>query len=331
MERAIICPTNALCEEGNRILTRKFPGSPTIYRSFDKVRNSKDEKNFPTEWLNRIQLASIPDHIMELKKGMPIMLIRNLDPINGHVNGARYVILSCNKRIIHARLSIGPHKGKEILIPRIVFLPQDKSLPFEFERRQFPVRPCMNLTSNKGQGQSYNVAGINLTQEFFGHGQLYVAMSRVTHPDGLKIFKPKSAKAGEENYMRNVVYQEILTNDPLPKQSRQAMSDPDDNTFDDTFDNFDFEELDELNLPIRAETTTVPVRDRDQEPAFFADENQAVLDEMYENAKANKIKYYLSDVDDYLPTRLFNAGFELSKNCVGDGNCLLYALSDQLR
>ena len=109
------------------------------------------------------------------------------------------------------------------------------------------------------------------------------------------------------------------------------MSDPDENTLDDTFDNFDFEELDELNLPIRAETTTIPVRDRDQEPAFFADENQTSLDEMYENAKANKIKYYLSDVDDYLPTRLFNAGFELSKNCVGDGNCLLYALSDQLR
>ena len=336
MERAIICPTNAICEEGNRILTRKFPGQPHIYRSFDKVRNSKDEKNFPTEWLNRIQLASIPDHIMELKEGMPIMLIRNLDPINGHVNGARYVILSCNKRIIHARLSIGPHKGKEILIPRIVFLPQDKSLPFEFERRQFPVRPCMNLTSNKGQGQSYNVAGINLTQEFFGHGQLYVAMSRVTHPDGLKIFKPKSVKHGEENYMTNVVYQEILTNDPLPKQSRKAMSNPVQNAFDDTFENFDFEELDELDLPIQADTTTVPVRER--EPTFQAEECRQNLSDMYELAYCTRelpieyrVKYHYEDVEPYLPQRLIDAGFERSTPTLADGNCLLYALHDQLR
>ena len=337
MERAIICPTNALCEEGNRILTRKFPGDPHIYRSFDKVRNSKDEKNFPTEWLNRIQLASIPDHIMELKEGMPIMLIRNLDPINGHVNGARYVILTCNKRIIHARLSIGPHKGKEILIPRIVFLPQDKSLPFEFERRQFPVRPCMNLTSNKGQGQSYNVAGINLTQDFFGHGQLYVAMSRVTHPDGLKIFKPKSTKPGDENYMRNVVYQEILTNDPLPKQSRKATSDPPDkSTLNDTFDNFDFDEFEDIELPIRADTTTIPVRDR--EPTFQAEENRNDLSDMYELAYCTRelpteyrVRYHYEDVEPYLPQRLLDAGFQLSTPTLGDGNCLLYALLDQLR
>ena len=109
------------------------------------------------------------------------------------------------------------------------------------------------------------------------------------------------------------------------------MSDPDKNAFNDTFDNFDFDEFEDIELPIRADTTTVPVRDRDNEPAFFADENQAALDEMYENAKANKVKYHLADVDDYLPTRLFSAGFELSKNCDGDGNCLLYALSDQLR
>ena len=40
------------------------------------------------------------------------MLTRNLDPQNGHVNGARYIVLELKKKIIHARLATGPHKGK---------------------------------------------------------------------------------------------------------------------------------------------------------------------------------------------------------------------------
>ena len=94
------------------------------------------------------------------------------------------------------------------MIPRIVFLPQDKSLPFEFERRQFPVRPCMNLTSNKGQGQSYNVAGINLTQEFFGHGQLYVAMSRAITRCALRALNNPSIT--DPTNVSNTVYREVL-------------------------------------------------------------------------------------------------------------------------
>ena len=136
MERSIICPTNLQVDELNRIMIEKFPGTPFIMKSFDKVLNVSDEHNYPTEFLNSIQLSSIPPHLMVLKEGCPIQMMRNLDPMNGHVNGARYIVKTLSNRIIHAQIAVGPHAGKEILIPRILFHPDDKSIPFEFERRQ---------------------------------------------------------------------------------------------------------------------------------------------------------------------------------------------------
>ena len=44
------------------------------------------------------------------------------------------------------------------------------------------------MTINKSQGQSLNKVGIYLENEIFTHGQLYVALSRVTTLKGLYIY-----------------------------------------------------------------------------------------------------------------------------------------------
>ena len=77
-ERAIICPTNADCEEVNQIMIKELPGQPMIYRSYDKVRNQEEAHQFPIEFLNSLSISSIPPHVLELKRGAPIMLLRNL-------------------------------------------------------------------------------------------------------------------------------------------------------------------------------------------------------------------------------------------------------------
>ena len=77
------------------------------------------------------------------------------------------------------------------------------------------------MTANKSQGQSKKVVGINLTKDFFGHGQLYVAMSRVQNPHNLKIFKAPS-DSRTQNYTKNVVYKAVLSN--APEVNRAAES-----------------------------------------------------------------------------------------------------------
>ena len=56
--------------------------------------------------------------------------------------------------------------------------------PFTLRRRQFPVRVAFAMTINKSQGQTLSRVGLFLPRQVFGHGQLYVALSRCGDPPG---------------------------------------------------------------------------------------------------------------------------------------------------
>ena len=114
------------------------------------------------------------------------MLLRNLDPVNSHCNETPYVIEQLHDHIIDVTIACGPHAGKRIYIPRIPIIPSDNIFPFHMKRKEFPVRPAFAITANKAQGHTLSHVGIYLKQDFFSHGQLYVAMSRVDSKTALK-------------------------------------------------------------------------------------------------------------------------------------------------
>ena len=62
------------------------------------------------------------------------------------------------------------------------------------------------MTVNKSQGQSVKHVGLNLCVPVFSHGQLYVALSRCTSKDHIKILL--LAEANEQ--MPNIVYHEVF-------------------------------------------------------------------------------------------------------------------------
>ena len=73
------------------------------------------------------------------------------------------------------------------------------------------------MTINKAQGQSLKQVGIYLPCPVFGHGQLYVALSRSGNPSKTKIYMPQITglqgkfEGKEGYYTKNVVYQEVLS------------------------------------------------------------------------------------------------------------------------
>ncbi|GFW05991.1 hypothetical protein TNCV_4477851 [Trichonephila clavipes] len=51
-----------------------------IYKSIHTIYDTKEAVNYPTEFLNSLELPGIPSHVLELKIGASMILLRNLDP-----------------------------------------------------------------------------------------------------------------------------------------------------------------------------------------------------------------------------------------------------------
>ncbi|KAJ1687074.1 hypothetical protein LUZ63_018464 [Rhynchospora breviuscula] len=225
--RAIIAPKNDAVKTVNETILGRIPREQRDYLSHDSIHGSEKiaediHAMYPTDILNTITAGSLPCHKLSLKIGVPVMLLRNMDQSKGLCNSTRLVITELGARIVHARIITGSGIGKTVQIPRIVFLHEDERLPFIFRRKQFPLRVCYAMTINKSQGQSLDVVGVYLPEPVFAHGQLYVALSRATSPNSLKILidNPDSSYP---NYTRNISvrtngqsYLQVIMDSQLP-------------------------------------------------------------------------------------------------------------------
>ncbi|PIN26452.1 DNA helicase PIF1/RRM3 [Handroanthus impetiginosus] len=211
--RVILAPRNSDVDEINSIMQSILPGEVQKFYSVDtvcpgEVSDSEQAIN-PPELLNSIKVSSISNHCLELKKGAPIMLLRNLNQSLGLCKGTRLTILKMGQKVLEARVITGSHMGEEVLIPRIVLTTNATQTFVPMKRRQLPVKLAFAMTINKSQGQTLDSVGLYLPNPVFTHDQLYVALSRVTNPVGLKILICN--KLGiPQNYTRNIVYPEVL-------------------------------------------------------------------------------------------------------------------------
>ena len=167
-------------------MINQIPGEAKILLSADSV-DSNQAAMYPTEFLHSITLASLPPH--HLKKYASVILLCSLDPTQGMCNGSRLTIIEILHHVIDAEIATGTHRGNRVFIPRIVKILSETDFPFVMRRKQFPIRREFCISINKGQGQSLNSVGIFLPSPdaIFSHGQLYVALSRVQNPRGLKL------------------------------------------------------------------------------------------------------------------------------------------------
>jgi len=195
IQRAILTPLNEDVDSVNTAIMNWFdlstpdnpPAQRRTYQSTDSVVQGEQRGVYPTEFLNSLSIMSgVPPHTLTLQEGCPVILLRNMP--GGLANGTRLIVVKLMQHIINAEIAIGPDKGRHVFIPRLNITPSNtERMPFTFRRRQFPLRPAFAMTINKAHGQTLQTVGVYLPKLVFCHGQLYVAFSRCSSRQGVRV------------------------------------------------------------------------------------------------------------------------------------------------
>ncbi|XP_064638315.1 ATP-dependent DNA helicase PIF1-like [Lineus longissimus] len=210
-DTVILTPKNDATLTLKNLILEKIPAPPKIYHSSDSAlcENPEEQTNYAMEFLNSLTPSGMPPHVLKVKVGAIIMLLRNLDIKGGLCNGTRLKVVALHPRTIHADILTGAHLNERVFIPRIKLAPSDANLPFTLQRYQFPIRLGYAITINKAQGQTFQKIGLFLPQPVFLHGQLYIALSRARSYHAIYVQVNPTDRQGP-SFTQNIVYNEVL-------------------------------------------------------------------------------------------------------------------------
>ncbi|XP_013699763.1 uncharacterized protein LOC106403486 [Brassica napus] len=136
-ERVVLTPTNNIVHEVNAYLLTKVPSQAREYLSSGSIEleaTPDDDwtNHYPQKYLNSLEFPSMPNHILCLKVGAPVMMLRNLNKDQGLCNGTRMMVKRLGNRVVAAEIMAGTDVGEQVLIPRIQLSPTDTIHPSSF-------------------------------------------------------------------------------------------------------------------------------------------------------------------------------------------------------
>jgi len=117
-DSAILTTLNADIDKLNHLATAMLPGEPpTLFRSQDSIVDgdltaaAAAAAHFATERLNALNPSGMPPHLLELKVGQPIILLRNINPRKGLCSGTNLIVKRLGRKYIQGSILSGKWMG----------------------------------------------------------------------------------------------------------------------------------------------------------------------------------------------------------------------------
>ena len=77
--------------------------------------------------LNALCPSGLPPHLLHLKVGMPVMILRKLNGELGQVNGTRAIVRGMGNTVLDLELATGSRRGDRVFDSDLIFTPQTQS------------------------------------------------------------------------------------------------------------------------------------------------------------------------------------------------------------
>ena len=141
---------------------------------------------YPVAFLNNLDPPGFPPHSLRFKVNTPAMLLRNLNPSAGLLNGTRLLIKTLNNRVIENKSWQGHNTDNNVFIPRITLTTtKDSKLQFTLSRRHFPSSlmqwPSTSRTNNHWKKSIYLNQCSSMISSTWRCQEQHVAVAYIAH------------------------------------------------------------------------------------------------------------------------------------------------------
>ncbi len=175
----ILTTTNILANTINQDRLSKLSGKEITYEA--KAFGKFEESTYPT------------DASLKLKKGAQVILLKN-DPDKRWVNGTLAKVIALSKDSIVVDINGLTYDVPVVKWQKIEYSYNEDEDKIEDrvvgDFAQYPIKLAWAITIHKSQGQTFDKVIIDMGHGAFTHGQLYVALSRCTYMEGIRLKRP---------------------------------------------------------------------------------------------------------------------------------------------
>lgn len=216
IQPTILFPFNKNVEHTNNERLNSLPGEATVFEAIDSFSPTLEQKQ-----KEQHEKTFMFRKVLKLKPGAQVMLLKNLDPKAGLVNGSRGVV----KEILPDKtVRVVMTNGKEEVFGHAIHenkCPNTDNLLSS--RKQIPLSLAWATTIHKSQGLTLDLMQVNL-KGCFANAQVYVALSRGRSLDTMRVINFHKKMVRTDPIVKDF-YESIKNNTHIKKNKKRKSAD----------------------------------------------------------------------------------------------------------